>query len=464
MSFSLIQPLTFTGVSTYSSDFQSILSRAVQVAQIPLQILTNQQTDIQQEQTLTSSLSSAVAAVASSLGALGAIGSGKALSATSTDSSVVTASVTGTPGSTSYSITNVTSVAKAASESSLQAYSASAPVSQTGTLSFTFGGTSHTIQLGTGQTYPNTLTGLQNAINALNVGATASILTTASGNYLSISANNTGANTLTLVDDPGGANTTLLTSQNQGANTVFDINGVPVSEASTEINNVVPGLTLNFSGVPATNETIGLSLNSDPSQISSALQNLVTNYNALATQVNAQTGPSGGLLGGSSIIQQVRSAMLNIMNFTGGSGTINSLAALGVSMDDNGTMSFDDTSNPIQFAALSSSQINDAFSFLGSATTGFGGLQSQFSQISDPIDGSIEAQQAQYTATNTRLTDQISTMTDQINTMQANLQLQLAAADSLVASLQSQQSLLTSSIQALDYSTYGQQILSSQGV
>ncbi len=59
---------------------------------------------------------------------------------------------------------------------------------------------------------------------------------------------------------------------------------------------------------------------------------------------------------------------------------------------------------------------------------------------------------------------QITDTTTQINDMQTLLSQQLEAADAQVDELQSQQSVVTSTIQALDYTTYGQQILSSQGV
>ena len=41
-----LTPLTFTGVSTYSRDFQTILNRATQIASLPIQQLQNQQKDL----------------------------------------------------------------------------------------------------------------------------------------------------------------------------------------------------------------------------------------------------------------------------------------------------------------------------------------------------------------------------------------------------------------------------------
>jgi flagellar capping protein FliD len=143
--------------------------------------------------------------------------------------------------------------------------------------------------------------------------------------------------------------------------------------------------------------------------------------------------------------------MTSLVQYTNGTGDVQNLASLGIELSATGQMSFDSS----KLEALTDSQLHDALGFLGSATTGLGQLQSSFTQISDPISGTIKAQTDQFDATNKRLTDQISTLTDRINAMQAGLQLQLSAADSLIASLNSQQSLLTSSIQSLNFSSFG---------
>jgi len=81
-----ITPLTFTGISQYSTDFQTILNRAVQIAQIPVQQLQNKDSDVLQRKTLLGGLSTAVSGLSDALGALGKIGAGQALAASSSDS------------------------------------------------------------------------------------------------------------------------------------------------------------------------------------------------------------------------------------------------------------------------------------------------------------------------------------------------------------------------------------------
>jgi flagellar hook-associated protein 2 len=563
-----IAPLTFTGVSTFSNDFQTILTRAVQIANLPVTALTNQQTDIQSEKVLASNLNSAIASLGSSLGSMATLGKSKGAVATSTDSDVVTATVSGASSAT-YAITNVTSIARSASETSLTGYasmqvaaaytpltgdastpdqqsltftindssgtpqsltvpltatdtdlsladavsainsalqaasnsalhgitaaagtvagtiaftsnsdssfevafgaedgvnttggfaaatetSTAPPVSKTGTLALNIGGTVTSIVLAEGK---NNLAGLSEAINDLNLGVTASILTTGAGtlpNYLSLSANQTGLTTMTLVDDPSGTSTSLLSATNQGADTVFQLNGLDVTRSSTTVNDLVSGVTFNFKGLTTASETVDVSVASDKTQISTALQSLVTNYNSLSGLVNAQIGPAAGLLSGSPLITQTRQAMFSLLNSSSDTGSVKSLTDLGIELDSSGVMSFNTTT----FNALDSTQITDGFSFLASTTAGPAAMQSQFTQLSDPVTGVIKSQQDAWDASDKRITASVADLTLRINVMQTALQSKLQVADSLLASLASTQSMLTASIQSLNFTSYGYQ-------
>jgi peptidoglycan hydrolase CwlO-like protein len=115
-------------------------------------------------------------------------------------------------------------------------------------------------------------------------------------------------------------------------------------------------------------------------------------------------------------------------------------------------------------SSLSSSQLSSAFSFLGSATTGLAGLQQQFAAITDPYSGMIENQQASYTQTDQNLQSQISALNANITVMQTQLTSQLEAADALQAQLASQQNELSSTIQSLDYTSFGASLATSTTV
>jgi flagellar hook-associated protein 2 len=553
VSTSPTAPLSFTGVSQYATDYQAVLTRAGQIAQIPVRALQNRDTAILAQKTALGTLNSAVSDLAASLSSLGTVASNQALSAASSDSSVLTATSTGATVPASYTINSVTSIARAASERSVNGFadagSTPASASATKTMKLVVGSQTYTFSLTT-----NSLVGLRDKINGLGAGISASILTTSGGNYLSVSAQTTGATTVQLIDDPidpvtnptggntnflsytpttvtsaqtdasfadpnatavsatgtmnllvGGVSHTLVLGantltglrdqinglgagvtasivtnsgrsslsiasdsgpttlqliddptgasvnvlQSQGANAVFQLSGINISQAGNVVNSVVPGVTFTLHGTSSSPVT--LSLASDSTKLSSALQDFVAKYNALRTQIAGQAGSSGGALSGDSAISQLQNMMRQLTSYYTTSGTVQSLADLGVEFSKAGPLSFDQT----KFNSLTSTQISDGFTFLGSATSGVGGFSTRLTQFSDPITGLIKAKEDGIDRTDKSLQRQITTLTDRINIMQTNLLRQMEAADAAQAALQSQQSGLNASLVSLSYVLYG---------
>jgi flagellar hook-associated protein 2 len=446
-------PITLNGVSQYSSDLQSVLNRAVAIGQIPITALQNRDATVLSKESLLGQLQTTVQGLATSLSSLGTTASNEALDATSSDPSVVSATDTGATAPATYTINSITSVASAASENSLKSYSAAAPVSSTGNMELVVGSQTYQIPL---TTATNNLAGLSSQINSLNAGVTASVLTTSGGNYLSVSADSTGATTLKILDNPttaanpSGTNTPWLTDTNQGVNAVFQLDGIPVSQASNTVNDIIPGITFDILQPSSTATT--LSLASDPTQLTSALQTFVTNYNSLRTALNAQEGPSAGALSGDTSVIQLEDAMRQLTAYTSSTtGSIQSLSDLGVTFSSNGQATFD----PTVVSGLSDSQLADALNFVGSATSGLGGLSQPFQQFSDPTDGLIQVEASGLATTDQDLQSQITTLTNQLTVMQNNLASQLSSADAAIAELQSQQTELSGSLQGLSLVLYG---------
>jgi flagellar hook-associated protein 2 len=462
MSASLFSPLKFTGVSKYATDFQSIVDRAVSIAALPLQQAQNEQTDLLAKKQLLSDLNTSATDIAAKLAALGTVGTNHGVAASSSDTSKVSIAGTNASAAAVYNITDVSSLAHAASETSSSGYATSdkTAVSASGKIALIFGPPGHetttAIQL---DSTTNNLIGLRNKINSLNLGVNANILTTGTGanpNYLSIAANSSGAATLRLVENPGTSQTDVLTSANQGADTVFKLNGVTVQKSGTLINDVVPGVSFNILAKTATNESVSITLGSDSSTISQALQDLVSSYNTAMQKVDAQIGQSAGLLSGDSLVREIQQSLRSIVGYAG-TGSIKSVADLGIEMSKDGQMSF----KAATFNALSSTQIDAAFSFLGTTRTGLGGLSSRFTAISDPVTGMVKLQQDQYDKADARLTTQVEDLAARITDMQTALASKLEIADQLLASLDSQQTTLNASITSLNYSLYGTSTSSS---
>jgi flagellar hook-associated protein 2 len=351
----------------------------------------------------------------------------------------------------SYSITEITSVARAASATSSGfADGDTTPASSTGTVKFSFNGTDHTIALGSGE---NTLTGLRNKINGLGAGVTASILTTGTGAtpyYLSITSNTTGEKPIALVDDPDGAAVNLLASTDNGANANFKVNGVSVSKSSNLVNDVVSGVTFSILATTSVSETVTLSLATNRSTLSSRLQSFASAYNALLAETDSQIGEAAGLLTGDFLVREAKEALRAVTGYQG-TGSIKSLAQLGVTFGNDGKATVDTAT----LDSLSDSQIQDSFTFLGSSTTGFGGLKSRLTQISDPITGLIAVQTAKYDETDKKISDRVTELTNRVIALQRSTAERLQRVDSLLGSLQSQQTIIDASYKSVLVGIYG---------
>jgi flagellar hook-associated protein 2 len=543
MGTSTTAPLYFTGVSTYSADFQSIIQRQVAIAQLPVQKLQNEQTDNLSRKQALIALNPAIASIGAAVAALGTLAANQGGSASSSDSTTVSVLNTGAPTPATYKISNITSLAAPASETSVGSYldSKKTIVSNSGHVDLVVGSSTYHLDI----TANNNLVGLRNAINNAGAGVNASILTTSGANYLSVTANGSGLTTLQLNDTPldlvtatgsgtetsgktyadqttapvsinnhvdlvAGATTyhldltgnnnltglmnaingagapgvsasitgsagsyslsltgapgtlqlndlprqvNLISNTNQGSNAVFTLNNtINITRSTNTVNDLISGLS--FTLLKQTAGAVTLSLATDRTQLSTALQTLVTGYNAVVDQVNQQVGTSGGPLGGDMLISNVSGDLQQLASYWNTTaGSIHSLSDLGVAFDTTGHLNF----NQATFDGLSDSQIPDAFKFLGSSKSGLGALANNFTQLSDPLTGLIRLQENGYDTTNQELTRQISTLNTRTSQLQASMTARLQAADALVAQLQSRQNIVNASISSLNFVLYGKQ-------
>ena len=446
-----ISPLTFTGVSTYSADFQKILARTVAIASQPINFLQREQAQIFQQKTLATGLQSVVGGLASAISSLGELGTSKALGGTSSNTAKVSVGSVTATSPASYTISEITSVARAASATSSGfPDGGTTAVSATGTVRLSFNGTNHTLVLGVGE---NNLTGLRDKINGLGAGVTASILTTGTGAnpyYLSITSNTSGQKPITLVDDPSGAATNLLATTDNGANAEFKVNGVSVSKSSNLINDVVSGVTFTIVSTTAALETVSLFLSSNRATLSSRLQTFVAAYNDVLANTDAQIGEAAGLLTGNTLVRESKEALRTLTGYEG-TGGVKSLAELGVGFGSDGKATFDATA----FAALSDSSIQNSFTFLGSTSTGFGALKSRLTQLSDPVTGLIAVQNTKYDESDKRIAKRVEDLTARLAALQRSTAERLQTVDALLGSLQSQQTIIEASYKSLQLALFG---------
>jgi flagellar hook-associated protein 2 len=193
----------------------------------------------------------------------------------------------------------------------------------------------------------NTLAGLVSAINSAAIGVTASVITDSSGSRLSIVSGTGGAAgqlatiTGTLSDPSGGGSISFATGQT-GQDAVMQVDGVQVTSASNTVTNAIPGVTFQLLSKD-TATPVQVQITDNTTDIATAVGNFVSAYNTVIGDINVQEANSSSgtpsPLFGSPILAQLQSGITGSL-FTGSAnGTINNITQLGISMNNDGTLS-----------------------------------------------------------------------------------------------------------------------------
>ena len=163
-----------------------------------------------------------------------------------------------------------------------------------------------TLQVGSGSAQTitldpsdNTLATLANAINTGNYGILANVITDSSGSRLSLVSSTSGAGgnitlSSTLTDASNGNAGLSFTQAQSGQDAMMTVDGAPITSASNTVTNAIQGVTFQLlttspiSGTTA--EPIQVQITNNNSAVETALNTLVTAYNAVIKDVNTQEG------------------------------------------------------------------------------------------------------------------------------------------------------------------------------
>ena len=387
-SSSILSALSSSGLGIGQGiDVTSTVAQLIAGLRGPEQVWQTQQQILQNQSSALTQLNNEVTTLANTVNSLSDVsGSINARTVTTSDPGLVTASATTATPTGSHTVV-VKSLATTASYYSNPVASSSTAIA-TGTF---------TIQVGTNapttvtvDSSNDTLDGLAASINNLAIGVSASVVNDANGARLTLVSNASGAaNDLTVTNETGGLS---FTKGSTGTNASLTVDGVPISSASNVVTGAVAGLTLNLVGAdPNTQVQVGIA--PDSSTIQQAVTDFVTAYNTVIQDLNSQfaynpTTKSAGALGSDSAARLVQSQLLGAMTYSGtNTSGANTLTELGITMNNDGTLSVDS-------AALSNA-INGNYSsvqnfFHNSASTGFADiLQTQLNGLTDPTQGAF---------------------------------------------------------------------------
>jgi flagellar hook-associated protein 2 len=359
--------------------------------------------------------------------------------ATLADTTIATATATSSAVAGQYSI-QVQNLATAASLSSQPVASATSNIG-TGTLTIAVGGGSTSITI---DSTNNTLQGIVAAINSApnNPGVSASIITTTAGARLVLSGTATGAANTIKVTQSGGdgglaalqydpANGLNNLTQTQAAlNANFSVNGYAATSAGNQVGGVISGVTLNLVKATAANTPTTLTVGNDTQGAQTSISTFVAALNGLQTSIhsltgyNASTQTAGPLLGNQTLLsfQNQLSKILGQVN-SGISSGPNSLAALGIAANTQGTFSTNATTlgNALTASVDSVTKLLSGPNGLATKLNTFVTQYTQAGGLLDTISNSLQAsltniakQQADLTA---RMAIYSATLTAEYNAM-----------------------------------------------
>jgi len=430
----------FNGQSTFSASLQTMLDQAVQNAEAPLEAMQSDVSTLQSQQQVLTGLQSAFGSLQSVIGSMNS-DAGGTLSANVSDPSVATATATSgaLAGTYSIQVSQVGTSTTTLSAAGLTTVTDPSTGNISPSASFTL-----TVNNATTTISPagNTLDDLAAAINDAGAGVQATIVNVggaSSPDYrLAVTSTSVGDTTIQLSD---GTNNNLLDTLSAGTGAEYSVDGnTQIQSASNQVA-LAPGLTVNL--LQASSSPVTITVAAGFSSLSNDLSNFATAYNSAVTALDAQIGQNAGPLAGQSLVYTLENTLNSMVNYTGGSGAVNSLASLGLTLSPNGQLTFDST----VFNTQSMSAVQQ---FLGGATTG-GFLQTATNALTsaaDPTAGDIQSEfsslQTEVTNENNLITNEESRITDLTN----NMQQQLTQADALIANLQEQKSYYTQLFQA----------------
>jgi len=412
-----------TNTSGSGIDVQSTVDAILEIDAAPEEQLQQQVTNLNTQTSALQSIQSDLTAFQTSLNALTDFtGDFGALSVSSSNNDVVSATAANGTATGTHTIT-VSHLATTSADYSAS-FSSGTTQLPTGSFELQVGANAPvTIPVASADS-TDTLSGLATYINKQNLGVTASVITDSSGSRLALVSQTSGAaGQITISNDTTGTNGDGMgfTDAVNGQDASLTVDGIPIDSASNTVTGVIPGVTLTLSGQSSTPVTLQISPNLTP--IANDINNFVSSWNTLiqaintGIQYNSSTGTAGTLEGDTSVdfVQQELLSSLT-SSISGNNGAVN-LQSIGISLQDNGTLSVNSTT-------LNTALQNNfsAVQNLFQSTSGVGqALQTTIDSVSNPVTGPMAVDMNGISSEITDLKSQISDFQTQLQNTQTQL-------------------------------------------
>lgn len=382
------------------------------------------------------SLTSALDTFKSSLTSLSTAADFSKRTATSSDASFVTVSAGSTATPANFSVDVLALAQGTRLESGLFANS-SATVGS-GNLTFTAGSNTFTVAIGATDSLSTIRDTINNDVN--NFGVNANIINGDSGTILVLDSSITGAsNELTVSNDdasldPISNNLTIPAGKN-ASDAQIQVNGQTVTNSSNSFTTAIEDVTIN--AVKVTTASVDLTVSTDTSSVSTAISDLVSKFNDLSKNIatiSSSDPDKPGVLSGDATIRILDRSLRRILTdtVTGLSGNVNSLAEIGISTNQDGTLTLD--------SSKLNTELGNNIGDIEQVFTSTNGISTKLTDLIDQYTNSTGILSTRTTSLNDKLTsigDERLQLSNRLTKLETRLRAQFGAMDALVAQLNS---------------------------
>lgn len=451
--------ITSLGVGS-GLDLGSIVSGLMAVEKQPLTALKTRQSTVESRISALGTLKSALASLQTAAGNL-VPGTTQTLAekfssfaAKSADDTIATATAKSGVAATKYTLTNIT---LASAEQVRKTETALGIPSGTGsgTLSIKIGsGDSVDVSVNNGAS----LTDIAKAINSSKAGVTASVINDGTAKHLVITAKDSGAsNTISITGSTGwegfnfrpssaSADTNSWVSQQAATSASVDVNGLTITSPSNTISDAVSGLTINLLKTSSAGTTINVTQD-NTSSITSALNAFVTAYNSAASSMKSMgaynaTTKVAGALQGDAVLRSAQAQVSRLVTAKYGSGDVQTLSDLGISLQKDGTLKLDSTKLNKAIEA-DFSAVTDMVAAVGT------GFKTGLNSLIDST-GSVTSASESANRMVKELQKRQAAMQDRLDKIEERYIKQFSALDTMIAGFNQTSSSLASMLSALE--------------
>jgi len=319
-------------------DIESLVTQLMAVERRPVDKLEDKVSAKQKTLTIFSDLRSKLSSLRTAAGKLNTIREFRKYTATTTDTDDehFTVSADSTSSATNHTV-KINSVAVAEKEAS-QGFAEITSEIATGTFK---------IQLGSGDWQEitidetnNTLEGLRNEINALDLGITATLMNDGSATpyRLLLSSDETGTTNSIQVDTSGmsGGDVPTFTETTTAADAEVVFDGVTINSASNEIEDIVSGVDLDLK-LADVDKLYTIKVESNVDGIMEDIKDFVEKYNETMEYLTDKSDSTND----ATIARAKRDLRSTLYNASDNTGAFKTLARIGISTLSDGTLSVD---------------------------------------------------------------------------------------------------------------------------